>query len=125
MDELDLGEAIVKDNELKMAVQLAEMGASDEFHPENYRDEVADRVRGLIQKKIEGEEISAPPPETRQGAQIIDLMEALKASLGAKRAAPSPAEARSEPKRKPARRAPQAASLRKAGPEKSSKTSGA
>ena len=35
MDELDLGDAQVKDSELKMAVQLAEMGASDEFHPEN------------------------------------------------------------------------------------------
>src|SRR3954452_12202752 len=35
MEELDLGEAIVKDNELKMAVQLAEMGAADEFHPES------------------------------------------------------------------------------------------
>src|SRR5246127_4794026 len=42
IDELDLGEPIVKDNELKMAVQLAEMGAAEEFHPENYRDEGAD-----------------------------------------------------------------------------------
>ena len=58
MDDLDLGEAIVKDNELKMAVQLAEMGAADEFHPENYRDEVAERVRKMIQKKIDGEEIT-------------------------------------------------------------------
>src|SRR5204862_1574695 len=59
MDELDLGDAVIKDNELKMAVQLAEMGAAEEFHPENYRDEVADRIRGLIQKKIEGEEITS------------------------------------------------------------------
>src|SRR4051812_16495039 len=53
IEELDLGEAIIKDNELKMAVQLAEMGANDEFQPENYRDEVAERVRSLIQKKID------------------------------------------------------------------------
>ena len=39
MDEIDLGDQTVKDNELKMAIQLAEMSASDEFHPENYRDE--------------------------------------------------------------------------------------
>ncbi len=51
MNELDLGDGAVKDNELKMAVQLAEMSASDEFHPENYRDEVAERIRGLIQRK--------------------------------------------------------------------------
>src|SRR5258708_29394072 len=80
MDELDLGEPIVKDNELKMAVQLAEMGATDEFHPEAYRDEVAERTRALIQRKIEGEEITSLEDEQPR-AQVIDLMEALKASL--------------------------------------------
>ncbi|MGZ7032035.1 MAG: non-homologous end joining protein Ku, partial [Thermoanaerobaculia bacterium] len=80
MDELDLGEPVIKDNELKMAVQLAEMGANDEFHPENYRDEVKERIRGLIQKKIDGEEITVAAGEEPR-AQVIDLMEALKASL--------------------------------------------
>src|SRR5258708_1636751 len=80
MDELDLGEPIVKDNELKMAVQLAEMGATDEFHPEAYRDEVAELTRALIQRKIEGEEITSLEDEQPR-AQVIDLMEALKASL--------------------------------------------
>lgn len=80
MDELDLGAPEVKDMELKMAVQLAEMGASDEFHPEMYRDEVADRTRALIQRKIEGEEITSLEEEQPR-AQVIDLMEALKASL--------------------------------------------
>ncbi len=123
--EVPVGEAEVRDAELKLAVQLVEQISSDAFRPEAYEDDVRKRVRDLIQKKVEGEEISAPPPETRHGAQIIDLMEALKASLGTRRAGPSPAEVPSEPKRKPARRAPQAASLRKAGREKSSKTSGA
>ncbi len=84
MEELDLGEPIIKDNELKMAVQLAEMGASDEFHPENYRDEVAERVRAMIQKKIDGEEITTADAEEPR-AQVIDLMEALKASLASPR----------------------------------------
>src|SRR5438105_12424589 len=79
MEDLDLGEPIIKDNELKMAVQLAQMGAADEFHPENYRDEVAERVRALIQKKIEGEEITSGDMEQPR-AQVIDLMEALKAA---------------------------------------------
>jgi len=110
IDELDLGEPVVKDNELKMAVQLAEMGAAEEFHPENYRDEVADRVRSLIQKKIDGEEITATDVEEPR-AQVIDLMEALKASLSgrAPRAAAAPAAAKAkmpikaEAKRKPAK----------------------
>jgi DNA end-binding protein Ku len=80
MEDLDLGDAIVKDNELKMAVQLAEMGAADEFHPENYRDEVAERTRAMIQRKIDGEEITSNEVEQPR-AQVIDLMEALKASL--------------------------------------------
>src|SRR6266516_7131221 len=79
-EELDLGDAVIKDTELKMAVQLAEMGAADEFHPENYRDEVADRIKLQIQKKIDGgEEITAEAEQPH--AQVIDLMEALKASL--------------------------------------------
>ena len=106
MDELDLGDAIIKDNELKMAVQLAEMGAADEFHPENYRDEVAERVRATIQKKIDGEEITTMDAEQPR-AQVIDLMEALKASLASPkpRAVKSPARMpiKAEKERKPAK----------------------
>ena len=80
IDEIDLGDGEIRENELKMAVQLAEMSASDEFHPENYRDEVRDRIRGLIEKKIEGQEITETAEEPQ--AQVIDLMEALRRSLG-------------------------------------------
>jgi DNA end-binding protein Ku len=90
MDELDLGDAEVKESELKMAVQLAEMSASDAFHPEQYRDEVHERVRGLIQRKIEGEEITSAFADEPK-AQVIDLMEALRRSLGGASAKPAPA----------------------------------
>ena len=112
MEELDLGEAEIKDNELKMAIQLAEMGAAEEFHPENYRDEVRERIRGLIQKKIEGEEIIGALTEEPK-AQVIDLMEALRASLGGGSARPRSASTkeaakmsiRADQKRKPAKAA--------------------
>jgi DNA end-binding protein Ku len=114
MDELDLGEAIIKDNELKMAIQLAEMGAADEFHPENYRDEQRDKIRELIQRKIDGEEITSALADEPK-AQVIDLMEALRASLGgaAPKAKTSAAKSvpklamrtASEAKRKPAKAA--------------------
>jgi DNA end-binding protein Ku len=117
MDEIDLGDAVVKDNELKMAVQLAEMGASEEFHPENYRDEVAERVRATIQKKIDGEEITAGEAEQPR-AQVIDLMEALKASLASPkpRAGKSPQRlaAKAEQDRKPAKAAPRSAASARA-----------
>jgi DNA end-binding protein Ku len=97
IDELDLGDAEVKDNELKMAIQLAEMSASDEFHPEQYRDEVAERIRATIQRKIEGEEITSSASEEPR-AQVIDLMEALRKSLSggmmAPRSAPAPSAAK-------------------------------
>ena len=119
MDELDLGEPIVKESELKMAMQLAEMGAAEEFHPEHYRDEVADRVRALIQKKIDGQEITTNDAEQPR-AQVIDLMEALKASLAgskpraaAKAAAPKLA-IKAEAKRKPAKAAPRSANAKRA-----------
>ncbi len=116
IDELDLGEAIVKDNELKMAVQLAEMGAAEEFHPENYRDEVSERVRGLIQQKIEGQEITSLLDAEQPRAQVIDMMEALKASLASPKgrtssSKPAPVAKmpiKAEAKRKPAKAAPRA-----------------
>lgn len=92
MDEIDIGEAEVKESELKMAIQLAEMSASERFHPENYRDEVQERIRGLIQKKVEGEQITTATAEEPR-AQVIDLMEALRRSLGAGKASPAPAPA--------------------------------
>ncbi len=120
MDELDLGEPVIKDMELKMAIQLAEMGANDEFHPEQYRDEVADRTRATIQRKIEGEEITSAEEEQPR-AQVIDLMEALKASLSGPskgRSGTSKASASSGPKGvssikdDPKRKAPKAVSTK-------------
>ena len=110
MDELDLGEPVIKDTELKMAIQLAEMGANEEFHPENYRDDVKERVRSLIQKKIsDGVEITSAGDEEPR-AQVIDLMEALRASLGnggSKQAktASAKVQVKAESKRKPAKAA--------------------
>lgn len=99
MAEVPIGEAEVKEPELKLAVQLVEQIAEDEFHPEAYEDEVKKRTLEAIQRKVEGQEITAAPEKPK--AQIIDLMEALKASLANKPAAQAPAEV----ERKPAKRA--------------------
>jgi DNA end-binding protein Ku len=70
----------VKDAELKLAKQLIDQISSDRFRPEEYHDEVRERVREQIRRKVEGKEITTPQPETREG-KVVDLMEALKASL--------------------------------------------
>ncbi|MHB1329809.1 MAG: non-homologous end joining protein Ku [Gemmatimonadales bacterium] len=78
--EVPLGEGDVKAAELKLAKQLIDQAATDEFHPERYKDEVRSRVLDAIQQKVEGHEITAEPTQDG-GGKIIDLMEALKASL--------------------------------------------
>jgi DNA end-binding protein Ku len=105
--EVPVDDAVVKEQELGLAVQLIQQGAAKTFKPEAYHDEVRERELALIQKKVEGEEISVSPTEAPSG-QIIDLMEALKASLAAKdkhgAAASTDAKA-SEAERKPPKRA--------------------
>jgi DNA end-binding protein Ku len=102
--EVPVGDAEVREPELKLAVQLVEQIASDEFHPENYEDEVKKRYQAAIQRKVEGQEVTvaAEPPR----AQIIDLMEALKASLAGRASEPAPAPAAEA---KPDERAPREA----------------
>ena len=80
-DEVPLGDAEVTDPEVQLALQLIDQTASDEFRPENYEDEGRNDVWELIERKIQGEDIVATPAEEPK-AQVIDLMEALKASLG-------------------------------------------
>ena len=80
-DEVPLGEETeLKPGELELAVQLIEQIASDEFRPDQYTDEVRQRLWDAIQSKIDGREVADDETEAPQ-AQIIDLMEALKASL--------------------------------------------
>lgn len=80
--EIPVAPAEVKEPELRLAMQLIEQIASDKFQPEQYEDTVRQSTRDLIEKKVQGQEITAPPAEAPK-AQIIDLMEALKASLSA------------------------------------------
>lgn len=79
--EVPLGEGEVKPAELALAKQLIDQTSTDEFHPERYSDQVRGRVMAAIQQKVEGQEITSEPAE-ETGGKIIDLMEALKASLG-------------------------------------------
>ncbi|HEY9227874.1 MAG TPA: Ku protein [Gemmatimonadaceae bacterium] len=73
----------VKPNELALAKQLIEQTATDTFEPAKYRDTVRERVLETIQRKVEGQDITADTPADGGGTKIIDLMEALKASLAA------------------------------------------
>jgi DNA end-binding protein Ku len=71
----------VREPELKLARQLIDQIAAETFDPTQYRDEVRDRIQQDIERKVAGQDIAASPPPS-EPARIIDLMEALKASLG-------------------------------------------
>jgi len=109
-DEVPVGDSQVKDAELKLAIQLIDQIATEEFHPENYEDEVRKRYNAAIQEKVQGREITAAAPEEPK-AQIIDLMEALKASLGGRAS-----RADKEAERKPAKRSAGASDAKAARP---------
>jgi DNA end-binding protein Ku len=96
INDLDIPKTDVKPAELKLAQQLIEQQAVEEFDPAAYTDEVRARIEAAIQKKVEGQEITMAEA-TQPGAQVIDLMEALRASIEkkpAKRAQPARPAAR-------------------------------
>lgn len=87
--------------ELDLAMQLIDQIAEDGYDPAAYRDEEKERVLAAIDRKIAGQQIVAHEEvETQTGGQVIDLMEALRASLG-KRAGGTKAAAGAAAKAEP------------------------
>ena len=76
----------VSPKEIEMAVSLIE-NLSDSFDPERYQDEYQEALKKLLDAKVEGAPLPAAP--TEQGEKIVDLMEALRASVEATRKKPS------------------------------------
>lgn len=75
------GEVKINPRELQMAKTLVE-SLSDSFEPERYHDDYREALMKVVQAKIEGEELVAAP-ETEGPAKVMDLMEALRASVDA------------------------------------------
>jgi DNA end-binding protein Ku len=100
--EVPIGDAEVREPELKLARQIIDQIANDRFEPETYEDEVRKQTMEMIEQKVSGQEISAAPVEAPK-AQIIDLMAALKASLAsAAQPQDAPGRPRSAASRRPA-----------------------
>jgi len=100
--ELEVPKPEVKAAELKLARQLIEQQMADTFDPTAYTDEVKGRIEAAIQQKVEGQEISVSETPSEGRGKVIDLMEALRASLEkteAARASASQLGARKAPKR--------------------------
>jgi len=88
IEDLGLEATAVSDAELKLAVQLIEHLAAKRFDPQEYHDEFRGRVEAAIQRKVAGKEVAlAEAPVTKASSNVVDLMEALRASLGARKPA--------------------------------------
>jgi DNA end-binding protein Ku len=89
MKELDIEKVQVSPAELKLAMQLIEQISEDTYDPTMFEDEEKKRILAAIDEKIAGKQIVANEPreEAAGGAQVIDLVEALRASLS--KAAPA------------------------------------
>jgi len=80
--EVDKGEnAKLKPGEMELAQRLVNELATDQFKPEQYADEYRTRVLEAVEQKVEGKQVTSLAPQS-QRAQVIDLMDALKQSLG-------------------------------------------
>src|SRR6266851_2116893 len=74
------GDIKINPKELEMSKALIE-SLADSFDPSRYKDEYREAVMKVVQAKIDGEVIEAPAvPQT---AKVMDLMEALRASVDA------------------------------------------
>jgi DNA end-binding protein Ku len=126
LKDLDIEKVSVSDGELQLALQLIAQISQEAYEPAQYVDEEKQRVLAAIDAKISSGKavVAAAPDEQPNTAQVIDLMDALRASLGkapagnaaakakqadaaeptkerkgAKRAAPAEAEAPAAPRR--------------------------
>lgn len=106
-EDIDLGdEASFKAAETKMARQLIEQLSERRFDPSKFKDEFRQRVLEAVEQKVAGHEITSSPEAS--SAQVVDLFEALKASLQQSEKAPTkgklkpPKKTRGRPKKKKA-----------------------
>jgi DNA end-binding protein Ku len=101
-DEVEVPKPEVKPQELKLARQLIEQQKSGQFDAASFADDVRERIQAEIQKKVEGQEISITQTVPESSGKVIDLMEALRASLEkaeTTRASAAPRGERKAPKR--------------------------
>jgi DNA end-binding protein Ku len=99
----------VRDQELAMARQLIDSLTAD-WNPEEFSDEYREAMLRIVEAKLNGEEIEVV--EAEPTAKVVDLMEALKASVAAAK------KETEEPAAKPARSAKKTAAKKKTAARK-------
>jgi len=100
LKDLGVEAAPVSEPELKLARQLIDQLGAKRFDPNEYSDEHKVRIEAAIQRKVDGKEVSlAEGPVSAKGGNVIDLMEALRASIDARGSKAADLKERKAPKR--------------------------
>lgn len=119
LGDIPIPDASITDAELGLAKQFISALAQPKFDVSKYKDEYREKLRAMLDAKVKGEAVDLTPMPAPQ-ARVVDLMEALKASLArgsvSPNAGPAPvavaaapvaeAPAPEEAERKPPKRAP-------------------
>ena len=114
--EVPIPEATISDAELGLARQFIQQLAKPKFEPGQYKDEYREKLKDLIERKVKGETVTLTPVAAPV-AKVVDLMEALKASLAKQGATPAPVAAPAAvEERKPPHRAPRSEAAAKEAP---------
>ncbi len=90
--DVPIPEATISDAELGLARQFIQQLAKPKFDATQYKDEYREKLKTLIDQKVKGETVTLTPVAAPV-AKVVDLMEALKASLAKSGAAPAPVAA--------------------------------
>ena len=94
LKDLNIEPVTITPPELQLALQLIDQISEDSYDPTQYVDEEKQRILAAIDEKISGKQVVASAHnEEPSSAQVIDLMDALRASLGKKPAAAKAASA--------------------------------
>jgi DNA end-binding protein Ku len=102
--EVEVPKTEVKPAELKLAQQLIDAQTAEKFNADAYQDTVRGRIEAAIKKKVdEGQEITIVEPAPAGEGKVIDLMEALRASLAKSGKSRTEVEERLGPRKAPKR----------------------
>ena len=107
----------VRQQELAMAGTLIE-SLSGEFEPEEHHDRYREALEEVIEAKVAGHELVAPPERPEEGGAVVDLMAALRASVDAAKSGRSVGEAPAKKTAQKAAKPAKKAAAKKAAPAK-------
>jgi DNA end-binding protein Ku len=94
MKELEIEAAEIAKPELQLALQLIDQISAESYDPAEFQDDEKKRVLAAIDAKIAGQQIVVAEAPESGDAKIIDLTEALRASLAPRKPAAKAAPAK-------------------------------